>query len=210
MNEYIEDSLQIDETLFIGDGNERNCYLHPERPDRCIKISKPGHGRKQHRHDISLYTKLAQYPDIWKHVARFLGPIPTNQGEALLFETVRDFDGKVSKSLLDFLREDQSAIDEKMLDALNRFGRFILRHRIILKDPSPSNLLYRRDSESRGEFVVIDGIGFFWPKPGPLAPLLERKVRRQWEKVITRLRKEAADNPKLLAKIDKYWNRQAS
>ena len=201
---------KIDRKLFIGDGTERDCFIHPERPDLCLKISRPGTGTKQHDNDVRLYAKLAKRgTDVWRHIARFVGTVETDAGEALLFETVRDEGGAVSKSLLHYLRNDPDAIDEAMFEALKRLERFLFRHHIILKDPSPSNLLYRRDEEGRGEFVIIDGIGPSLPNMGPLNRLVEMKVARQWRKVIDRMRKETADHPVLPEKINRYW-REAS
>ena len=197
---------QIDRKLFIGDGTERDCFLHPERPDLCLKISRPDSGTKQHDRDIRLYAKLAKKGEgVWRHIARFVGTAETNAGEALLFETVRDGDGAVSKSLLHYLRNDPDAIDDAMFEALRRLERFLFRYRIILKDPSPSNLLYRRDERGGGEFVIIDGIGPVFSDMGPLNRLVETKVARQWRKVIERMRRETAGHPLLPEKINRYW-----
>ena len=189
---------------FIGDGTERECYLLPETPERCIKISKPGHGSKQHDHDLKLYKKVAKNPELWKHIARFHGVMETEEGEGLVFETVRDYDEQVSKSLLHFLYHEQESIDRAMFAALSELEAFILRHGIILKDPSPSNLLYRRLDSQKGRFMLIDGIEMV-DSSFPLLRILSRyKAKRQWKKVIERMLKETSDNPELQKQIQKH------
>lgn len=193
---------------FIGDGTERECFLLPETPEKCIKIPKPGHGRKQHDHDLKLYKKVAKKPELWEHLARFHGVMKTEHGEGLVFETIRNFDGEVSKSLLDYLYHAPQAINDNMFKALIDLERFVLKHRIILKDPSPSNMLYQKLSSQNGRFILIDGIQLI-DLPLPFLQLWARyKAKKQWEKVIMRMLKETASQPDLHRKIQKYFTRK--
>lgn len=196
------------EARFIGDGTERECFVLPDMPRRCIKISKPGHGRKQHEHDLKLYKKVGKRPELWKHIARFHGIMDTPAGEGLVFETVRDFDDEISKSLLHFLYHDHKSIDERMFQALLDLEAFILRYNIILKDPSPSNLLYRRLDPERGHFILIDGIEIIDSVFPPLQIWARRKVKRQWKKVIDRMLKETKNSPDLQKQIQKFLIRK--
>ena len=195
----------LQKECFIGEGSERECYLLPDTPEKCIKISKPGHGKKQHRRDLKLYRKIKKVPELWEHIARFQGILKTDKQEGLVFETIRDYDSKVSKSLLHYLYNDQNAIDKHMLEALVNLESFILRNRIILKDPSPSNILYQRLDPKKGKFILIDGISYIDIPFEPFQSWARYKTKRQWNKVIMRMLKETKNNPDLQDRIKTYF-----
>ena len=190
---------------FIGEGSERECYLLPDTPEKCIKISKPGHGKKQHHRDLKFYRKVQKNPKLWEHIAHFQGILETEKGEGLVFETIRDFDSKISKSLLYYLYNDQNAIDNHMLEALRNLESFILQNHIILKDPSPSNILYQRLDPYKGKFMLIDGISYIDIPFKPFQLWARYKTKRQWNKVIMRMLKETTKNSDLQDRIRKYF-----
>ena len=196
--------IQRSDLEFIGDGTERLCYIYIQDPSICIKIPRSKTHLKQHRHDQGLYKKLESRIDRWDHIAKYMGTIETPNGEGLAFETIRDFDGNVSKSLLYFLYNDQEAIDDVMLTSLKKLEIFIKKYRIILKDPSPSNLLYKRESKNGGGFVLIDGIGSLYPNNFFFNLYVNRKVSRQWSKLLVRMKKELK-NTAILEKMETIW-----
>ncbi len=195
----------IHQTELIGEGSERVCYLLPDAPEKCIKISKPGYGKKQHHRDLKFYRKVQKNPKLWEHIAHFQGILETEKGEGLVFETIRDFDSKISKSLLHYLYNDQNAIDNHMLEALRNLESFILQNHIILKDPSPSNILYQRLDPYKGKFMLIDGISYIDIPFKPFQLWARYKTKRQWNKVIMRMLKETTKNSDLQDRIRKYF-----
>ncbi|WP_201354007.1 YrbL family protein [Hydrogenimonas urashimensis] len=195
----MKERVKIDPELFIGDGTERLCYLHPGNRAWCIKIPRSSSHTKQHRHDLKIYNKLAKRENGFRHIAAFRGTVITERGEGLLFETVRNGDGSVAKSLLHYLYNAPDRIDEEMISALRELENFIKKERIILKDPSPSNLLYQQNG-SGGRFVIIDGIDL------PAVPLFaDFKISKQWEKVLRRLYRESGDNPAVRKLLAASW-----
>jgi hypothetical protein len=198
--------IHIDPALFIGDGTERNCYHYPEDENLCIKIPRCATKTKQHHHDLLLYKKLSKKDArVWDHIARYRGKVMTEQGEGLLFEKVMDYDGRISLSLLRYLYDHPEMIDDAMLAALERLEAFVKHYNIILKDPSPSNLLYKKMNDANGEFIIIDGIGKLYPDIFPINIFVKTRVEKQWNKMIARMKKESAGHPTLLAKIEDKW-----
>ncbi len=154
---------------------------------------------KQHRHDLKIYAKLAKRKRLFRHIAPFLGTVKTDRGEGLLFETVRNPDESTAISLLHYLYHMPEKIDEAMIEALRELETFIKRERIVLKDPSPSNLLYKKEG-SGGRFVIIDGIDL---TPFPI--YADFRVSKQWEKVLRRVYRESARHPKLRTLLARAW-----
>jgi len=196
--------LLIKEADFLGKGSERLCFRHPEKKEFCIKVCRSHSNRKQQRHERRLFSKLDAKAKESGHLVRYFGTIPTDRGEGLLFETIVDHDGKVSKSLLHYLLHEPEKIDDAMLKALKELENFVKTHRIVLKDPSPSNLLYKRLDKTKGIFVIIDGIGSPLPDIPFFKTYTDYKVRRQFDKVVARLKKERND-PELHRKINILW-----
>ncbi|MDR1460541.1 MAG: hypothetical protein LBI78_02735 [Campylobacteraceae bacterium] len=67
----------------------------------------------------------------------------------------------VSKSLLDYLTFDillQENFD-KLVDALKRLKADMLFYKIITMEFYPQNILYKKDNDGSGRFVIIDDIG---------------------------------------------------
>ena len=53
----------------------------------------------ENKTDIKYYQHLQNRGASFKHVARFQGEQNTNKGNAVVFELIKDYDGKISKTL---------------------------------------------------------------------------------------------------------------
>ena len=181
--------IQIDKALYIGQGLDRECYLHPDDPGKCIKITISGDYR-QHNDDIKYYNRLQKRDICWQQVARFYGLCTTSLGSGLIFEVVRDFDGSISRSLRDYIRNNGYPIDKAQLhQELSRLKDYLLEHAIIMRDLKDDNILLQRLDQNETRLVVIDGIGNneFIPI-SELTPVFTRmKINRKWEKFIRKL-----------------------
>ncbi len=183
-----------EETDLVGCGKERKCYVHPTEPDIAIKIIH-GEDEKQTLRELKFYRAHLKRKDATSiHIPHYFGEIETNYGRGHMFELVRDFDGNISKSLLEYLEEgvplnrfesDLRILKQSLLDK-----QIIFNH-----DMYSGNILYKKSSEEEGYLVVIDGLGdtvlINWLN------LFKRhrikKIQRRWELFINRLRKRAAD-----------------
>ena len=178
----------------VGSGKERNCFVHPSEPHIAIKINR-GEVKKQMSRELKFYrTQLKRKNSNCKHIPQYFGEIETNYGEGHMFELVRDFDGNISKSLLEYLEEGVPL--NGFESDLRILKQSLLGEQIIFNhDMYSGNILYKKTSEEEGYLVVIDGLGdtvlINWLN------LFKRhrikKIKRRWELFINRLRKRAAD-----------------
>ncbi len=179
--------LQID-TDPIGIGVERACYLHPEDPNKAVKISIKRRNLQSKR-EINYYTKLARRHDLkFDHLPKYYGTIKTNLGDGFVVELVRDYDGQISKPLNWYLAHGLSV--EKLPPYLESLKRFFLKYLIIFNyDMKSSNLLLQKFSSGDARLVLIDGLGdtayFEWLNA--FASHVESKINRRWERFIKRL-----------------------
>jgi len=179
--------LQIN-TDPIGKGKERTCFVHPDEPQKAIKISI-GDVSKQSRREIKFYQNLQKRGDINDpHVPRFYGVCETSLGQGIVVDLIRDLDGEISRPLNWYLAEGYPIEDfEPYLDELKQ--SFLQNMIIFNHDMTVGNLLFQKISDTSARLVAIDGLGdvvvvdWFDVLPS----LVRRKISRRWARFIARV-----------------------
>lgn len=98
--------LQIKPSLYIGRGKHRDCFVHPENPNLCIKIAiKQNHA--EIGRELSYYQFLEQRNISWDMISRFRGVIEMDRGDGAIFDLIRDYDGNISKTLDNYLADTE-------------------------------------------------------------------------------------------------------
>jgi hypothetical protein len=198
--------LLLSETEPFARGGRRACYFHPADPGLCVKVALPGKepeilrrqappwGRFRSRAVFDenmadsrfarrLQRRLGERA--FKHIPRVHDFIETDLGPGLVFDLVRDADGRVSLSGKGFIVEN--GITAAVREALEKLKRFFLENRILIRDPFPHNFAFRKNADGGVKIYAIDGFGsgtFL-----PLVSLFPPAGRRYTEKKFRRLEK---------------------
>ncbi|MEO0528536.1 MAG: YrbL family protein [Bacteroidota bacterium] len=187
-------------------GKERACYVHPKNPGRVIKIliSKV---EKQTKRELKLYKGLQRKKISYQHIPKFHGSIETNLGKGNVFDLIQDFNGDISKSLLDYLKLGYSLLffEPKLIELKN----YLLTNKIIFNhDMYAGNILYQKISESTGHLILIDGLGdtVFIPWLNIFPLHVKQKIERRWDLFIRRL--HVNHHTKVLYK-DTIWTKHS-
>jgi hypothetical protein len=174
----------------IGTGNERDTYIHPGDPRKCIKICKKKRPIQTDR-EVAYFKKLQRRKDLsWTHLPRFFETIPTNKGSGMVVEVIRDYDGQISKNLTHYLSTGLSL--NHFRAELDQLKAYLVEHCIIFNyDMSADNLLYQRIDEENGRLMVIDGLGdtVFIPLLNLFKSHVTKKILRRWERFEKKLYK---------------------
>jgi len=177
----------LKEEDFIGKGNERFCYVHPNDTTKAVKFSfEQTKGRsKQTTLEVSTYKKLLKkgHSD-WKHLPQYYGEIMTNKGEAFVVGLVRDYDGEVSKSFEYYIKEN--GVDTYKME-LQEYKEYFLRYSIIFNyGMMPKNILLRKNSETDFELVLIDGLGdvAHFTLFNGIKYFASARINRRWDKFV--------------------------
>lgn len=180
--------LVLKKENFVGKGNERACYIHPGDANKAVKITYEGNNRKKSKQtnlEIKSYQELAERGlSDWRSLPRYFGTVNTNKGEGIIVEVVRDYDGKISKTLEYYLDRDGTAAYAK---ELNEYRDFFLRNKVIFNyGMMPNNILVRKNSENDRDLVLIDGLGdvAYFTFPNKIAYFARRKIKRRWNKFV--------------------------
>ncbi|QOP46110.1 YrbL family protein [Sulfurimonas paralvinellae] len=179
----------------LGKGNERVCYLHPQDPEKIIKISYDREkGRsKQSDIEITYYKELQKrknQKNLYKHLPRFYGEIETDKGKGMIVDLVKDFDGTVSKSFEYYMKRDGI---KPYRDELEEYKQYFLDNLIIFNyGMMPKNILRRRLDENNAELVLIDGLGdvAFFKFPNKIPYFARKKILRRWIKFFNKYIKD--------------------
>jgi hypothetical protein len=140
---------------FLGEGGYRRAY---SVGNFCVKIlKKPKNISQRLRHYIELvyleriFAKKRSYDFIAQYREEIVG---------MVFEMIRNDDGKVSRSLAEIL-DDEKFLQEnydKILSALAEFYNKLYKNSILTRNSNPQNLLLQ-ESKDGWRFVLIDDIG---------------------------------------------------
>ena len=175
----------LKEEDFIGKGNERACYIHPDDNNKAIKVSyKQEIGRsKQSDTEIKYYKKLLKRKKLsWKHLPRFYGEVQTNKGKGFIVELIRDYDGEVSKSFKYYIEKDGL---QKYKKELENYKNYLLENYIIFNyGMMQGNILLRKNSETDFDLVLIDGLGdvAHFTLLNDIPYFARRRITRRWNK----------------------------
>jgi hypothetical protein len=181
------DILMLKEEDFVGKGNERVCYVHPEDRIKAVKCSyEQDNGRsKQTTLEVATYKMLLKKDhNDWKHLPEYFGTVETNKGEAFVVELIRDFDGEVSKSFEYYI--NKYGVDT-YANELVRYKEFFLKYSIIFNyGMMPKNILLRKNSETDFDLVLIDGLGdvSHFTFIDRIKYFASKKINRRWDKFI--------------------------
>ncbi len=179
--------IDLTNAIKIGSGSERSVYIHPDDPNKLVKVIHPNRKNLQTKRETNAYKRLVKRlpntKEVWKHLPRFYGMQDTNLGKGQVVETIRDFDGEISKTFLFYLEQDGVECYRAELEQLKSY---FLKYCIIFNHDisSPVNLVLKRINETEQHLVLVDALGDHTAiKILNVIPYLARqKILRRWDK----------------------------
>lgn len=156
----MDQMLVLKESDRIAVSKTRHCYLHPDDPEKVIKIVVDAK-EQQKRLDPNMkewkyYERLKKMAVSLDFVPTYHGFVVTNLGRGLVSECVRDFDGKVSVRLQEIVSHNVKYDLEELENKLHSFTQRLIKHNIQLFDLNRFNLLIQRLEDGSYNPVSID------------------------------------------------------
>lgn len=166
----------------FASGSNRDCYRHPEIPNRCLKVIRPeniearyqrqmpikkllGKSRindnkqEQRAHQQRAIVSLVNQGHdsaVWNHLPRFYGETPTSLGAANESELLLDVHGDPAETLESYLK--QHGFDAPMEAAAERFCEWLEKTGILTRNLLPHNLVISQGG-TQPELFLVDGLG---------------------------------------------------
>jgi len=189
--------LNIDASALIGKGLHRECFVHPDNTELCVKIVVAGNSNENHR-EAAYYALLARRGISWEMLTRFHGLVATSLGEGAVFDLVRDHDGEVARTLAYYLEAEELTAPhlEILAAALCELKAYLLKNRIVTMTLKAKNILLQKTAPGEGRLVIVDNVGNsdFIPAANYSGLLARLKIRRKWSRFEAALRSQYARN----------------
>ena len=166
-----------------------SCYRHPMDSARCIKLpTENKKAGKRLRADLAYYRKLSRKAVRMDHIAQYWGTCDTNLGRGYMYECVTDENQNISLTLEHYLK--QGELKRKVIfDALESLKNALIDNRILISDLHARNILLKRNEVDACKAVLVDGIGdrVAIEILNLFPVLVEKKIRRRWDRFLTGL-----------------------
>ncbi len=176
--------LKLTDDLLISSGDNRSCYYHPHDRDKCIKVLHKDTPEKVNNREKKYYEILQRRGISWERLARYHGAEQTDQGEGLVFELVRDYDGTISKTLDYYLKLNDADMNDDIVRQIELIKQYFLTESIVFRDLITLNFLMQKTSEDKYHLIIIDGIGHndALPLCNHSKSIARKKIKRIWNR----------------------------
>ncbi len=167
-------------------GSNRECYVHPYNPMRCIKVirnpyfySKRGFftallrflklaiytvlpSLDENRREYRYYKRISKIEGFEKFFPKCYGILKTDIGYALEYDLIKDSKtGQVSKTINReaFKNRLKDRYSDSYITSANNLISFIKENKISLRDIAGCNISARLIDHENVEIFIVDGIG---------------------------------------------------
>lgn len=185
-------------------GGNRLCFVDPRSPDRCVKVRRPEFSLADLRRKKGFprnLRPLSWFDESLKEfatmrelearlgeplhavVSRNYGFVDTDMGQGLCSELIRNADGRISRSVMQYVWEN--GLTPTLAAAVDRFEAAWVPMTIPTRDVLLHNVAVQCDAGGNVvRLVVIDGLGGSGPVPQHWLPrwFRLRRARRKMEK----------------------------
>ncbi len=216
-------SVILTNELKFAEGGNRLCFRHPEKPDLCIKITRPGIAKtiRNRKSGLKSLRPLSDFDDnaveykayqqsailnprvaherLWQHLPRCYGWQETNLGRGLVSDYYSVRDRLPAETLENYLKNN--GLDKFSKGALTDFEDYLLDVQILTKNILPHNLVIAKD----GRLKLIDGLGRlgYLPIVEHVGFARQRYVKRRIEKMWLRAKWEASSKRSTWTEVEK-------
>ena len=198
--------IDLDGLTPFAEGGNRKCFIHPDKPDRCLKVIHPGLLQKIRNNkpwykrfrslksfDDNLREEVAykqkalrsSNPKIWKHLAKWYGKTETSLGIASETELIKN-DNQIAETLESYLFKN--GLTDEIKDSIENFHHWLRNNLVLTKNLIPHNLVLKKENNSLN-IKIIDGLGSqaFIPFPSYSKFFAKRYVERRIELMWSRI-----------------------
>lgn len=198
--------IYLSDENYIGKGLHRKCYKYPNQSDKCIKINYNKGAEEETNREIRYYHHLIKRHISWDILAKYYGPVQTNLGQGHVFELIQDADGSTSKSLEYYLRDAELTEQyyQPLIHALKQLKYALLKDNIITMTLKSKNVLFQLADNENTRLIIVDNIGnsTFIPIANYFNWAAKAKIERTWQRFLSSLREENANNKWIEALIN--------
>ena len=163
--------IKLNDITPFAQGGNRMCFVHPEKKDRCLKVSFEGQSEKVKKNaawykkfrsaesfDDNLREQSAYQqrslknnnPNKWKHLAKWYGMVETSIGPASETELILDKDQNIAMTLEKYLFT--FGMTGEIKQAIDDFESWLRSSLVLTKNIIPHNIVVGyKDNSNRSK-----------------------------------------------------------
>ena len=140
-------------------GGHRHCYVHPEDPDLCVKVSARADDqscRMLQRRELEDYAALhiRRSSALLDRIPAIEGVVDTDSGIGIVSRLCRDADGQISQNLAALISEQ--GLSPALTEAIDELKQWLKAQRLLTHDTGPHNVVAVRLGEDNWKLVIIE------------------------------------------------------
>ncbi|AXX87633.1 YrbL family protein [Malaciobacter marinus] len=144
---------------FLAKGGERDCYIHPNDENKVIKVvHRNEKHNEQNKLEYKYYKYLKKSDKPQTHLTECFGFIDTNLGLGLVYERLKDYNNKSSKSFKNYL-EEKFFTKEEEENLVYELKEYLFKNDILFIDVDLSNVFCQEIFQNVYKLIIIDGLG---------------------------------------------------
>lgn len=194
----------IEESVRVGKGVERSCYVHKDYPGKVFKVSEEA-GSRQSLREIAYFKFLKRKKVPFTYLPEFYGSFRQDGKVVIVQQKIagKGDDQEIGGvTFAEYLKEapDAELLKQRYSELQNyidELGSYLTRFNILLTDVNPYNFVLISEGGEK-KFYIVDGLGC--TEFIPLSNLFPFLGRKKIIRYMARLRK----------KVDKYFLERAA
>lgn len=186
--------ITLDDTLLIGRGTLRACYLHPQDETLIVKVAIPGRrgGEEANRKEFLSYKKISQRHEDLEHISHCHGIVATSMGDGLVCDRIRDNSGETARTIWDMVVYDDDCDVENILEVARTLCDYLIAHDLFLFDINLKNIVMKKDRDDSYRAYAIDLKGPYDNKEflqlsSRISFLGRKKLKRRTKQLLDRI-----------------------
>jgi hypothetical protein len=149
-------AIILSDDLFIGQGASRKCYQHPKNPDKCVKVALDSEGEHHNQYELQAYAVLKG--ELTDYIVEYdEALVETDQGPGLVCGLLKDADGRISQSLMEYM--EHNTLSDDLKRQIDDFFSLLLSRKLNFYDFNVKNFIIQKKAEGE-RLVYIDIKGY--------------------------------------------------
>lgn len=184
----------IQESVRVGKGVERSCYVHKDYPGKVFKVSEEAESRQSQR-EIAYFKSLKRKKVPFTYLPEFYGSFRQDGKVVIIQQKIAVKGGNQKIGGVTFAEYIRDAPDAELLkkryselqNYIDELESYLTRFNILLTDVNPYNLVLISEGDKK-KFYIVDGLGC--TEFIPLSDFFPFLGRRKIKRYMARLRKK--------------------
>jgi len=154
-NIYFSEKIYLTNKNYLSKGRFKKVFIHPNDNNKCIKVLHQKNGLWDIINEEFRFFIINEKTN---NLPFFYQVIQTNLGNGLVFELIRDYNGKLSLTLNEYIEILKNKDDNFKKNFIFNFEKFTFNHinKYLSNYQHFNNIMIKFINDNEYRFIVID------------------------------------------------------